>query len=97
MSARFEIVRGSVAQPWHARLVSNGRILMSSETYARKVGAERAVLSIARALVPVRGGGCVDHLKWNVAGVEKVIVDQWDRVVDGAPLVKYLDERTGAR
>jgi uncharacterized protein YegP (UPF0339 family) len=54
MSARFEVVRSNrFEQPWHARLVSNGRILMSSEQYARKVGAQRAIEAMGRAFSPV--------------------------------------------
>jgi uncharacterized protein YegP (UPF0339 family) len=45
---RFEIVRTAHAQ-WHWRIVSNGRILASSENYRRKVGCERAIQSHAGA------------------------------------------------
>ena len=89
MSARFEIVRGSFAQPWHARLVSNGRVLMSSETYARKIGAERAVLSMLRAL----GFEDIITLAWNVEGVEKVFLYPDGGVVPHMPTVRYIDER----
>lgn len=88
MTARFEIVRTSAPQPWHVRLVSNGRVILSSESYSRQIGAEGAVLTAARAF-----GIDVDHLAWNVKGVEKVLRDRWCHVVDGAPLVKYIDER----
>lgn len=51
MSARFEIVR--TAAGFHARLVaSNGRIIMSSEVYARRAGALGAVA------VSLEAAGC---------------------------------------
>jgi uncharacterized protein YegP (UPF0339 family) len=48
MSVRFEIVRAAQEQ-WHWRIVSNGRILSSSENYRRKVGCERAIKSVVHA------------------------------------------------
>lgn len=42
--SHFEIVRTGAEQPWHVRLVaSNGKIIMSSETYTRRRRAESAV------------------------------------------------------
>lgn len=52
-SPRFEIVRGSAPQPFHFRFIANGRIVASSETYARKVGAQRGIEAMGRAFSPV--------------------------------------------
>ena len=88
--SRFEIVRTDAPQPWHARFVaSNGRIVMSSETYARKAGAENAVLAMARAC-----GLDATGLRWNVEGVEKVMHNAAGYYLGFAPLVRYVDERT---
>lgn len=41
---RFELVRSDAAQPWHARFrAANGRIVFSTEQYARQGAAENAV------------------------------------------------------
>ena len=48
MSAGFEVVRTDDGH--HARLVVNGRIVLASEVYTRRVGAERAIISAARVL-----------------------------------------------
>lgn len=50
MTARFEIVRTNAKQPWHARLVAaNGRILFTSENYARRRSALAVVGAAFRA------------------------------------------------
>jgi uncharacterized protein YegP (UPF0339 family) len=90
VSAHYEVVRSDAKQPWHARLVApNGRILMSSETYAHKIDAERTIISTARAHdVGVRG------LRWNnVEGTEKVMVTEGGNVLGWAPHVTYVDQR----
>lgn len=88
MSSRFEVVRTDAAQPWHARFVAGGDLTTwRTENYTRMVGAERAVLSLCRHLgMPVTG------MKWNVEGVEKVLLQGTPDHVVG-PLVKYVDER----
>lgn len=44
---RFEIVRTDAAQPWHARYrAANGRIVWTTETYARRDGAVNALRSL---------------------------------------------------
>lgn len=88
MSATWEVVRTDAEQPWHARLIANGRVLMTSETYARMVGAERAILATVRAhdIGPAR-------LVWNVEGVEKVMVGEDGAVLGWAPVVRFCDER----
>ena len=52
MSARFDLIRSDAPQPWHFRFIANGRVVASSETYARKVGAERAIEAMGRAFSP---------------------------------------------
>lgn len=90
MTARFEVVRSDAPQPWHARIVaSNGRVLMSSETYSRKHAAEQVVLSVARIL-----GFDAHDLRWNVEGVEKIMVNRAGNYLGFAPLVEYVDERS---
>lgn len=39
----WQIVCTDAAQPWHARLVSNYRTIMTSEKYARRASALRAI------------------------------------------------------
>lgn len=90
MSARMEVVRTDSS--WHARFVTNGRTIWTTENYTRMVGAEGAVLSFARA-----GTTTGWALKWNVPGVEKVFVRPDGSLPPLAPLVKYVDERTSDR
>lgn len=48
MNATWEIVRTDAKQPWHAREVGgNGEKTWTTEQYARKVGAERALCRLA--------------------------------------------------
>ena len=48
---RFEIVRTDAAQPWHARYrAANGRIVWTTETYARRDGAVNALWSLVLPL-----------------------------------------------
>lgn len=57
MSARFEIVRSDTGdngldQPWHARYVaSNGRIVWTTEQYARRGAAVAAIRGMSRGIV----------------------------------------------
>lgn len=52
MSARFEIVRTNASQPWHARFrAANGRIVWTTEQYARHNAAVLAVHQIAKPIV----------------------------------------------
>jgi len=63
MTARlphFAIRRSDHAQPYHAVLVKNGRVILSSETYRHKAGARRAI-EIACGPLP---GGC----PWDMDG-----------------------------
>lgn len=53
MSARFEVVRTDAEQPWHFRFIANGRVVASSETYARKVGVQRGIEAMGRGFSPV--------------------------------------------
>lgn len=89
-SARFEIVRTDAPQPWHARLLFNGRITWRTENYVRMVGAERAILSLLRATeaAPAAGG-----LIWNVEGMEKVVTNRRGNPLNSLPLVGYVDLR----
>lgn len=49
---RFEVVRTDAAQPWHARFVAaNGRIVWTTEQYARRAGAIGAIEALANATV----------------------------------------------
>jgi uncharacterized protein YegP (UPF0339 family) len=62
VSARFEIVRSDAVQPWHARFVAaNGRIVWTTEKYARRVGALRAIDAITdgRGWASLAGGAMV--------------------------------------
>ena len=95
MSARFEIVRTDDGH--HARLVSsNGQIIMASEVYTRRVGAERAVLSAARIL------GYEDpRLTVNVGppDVEEIVEKILTAADPARPhlSVTYVDEREAGR
>jgi uncharacterized protein YegP (UPF0339 family) len=51
MSARFEIVRTDAG--WHSRFrAANGRVVWSTEVYARRTTALEAIRSTARAMSP---------------------------------------------
>lgn len=86
MSAHFEIVRTDADQPWHARLIVNAEITWRTENLTRKVGAERAILSLAR----IFGWVDPDLGKWSVT--ESSLLDSRP---DGpnAVTVEYVDER----
>lgn len=45
---RIEIVESSAEQPWSVRFFRNKQTFRSSENYSRKIGAQRAVLSLAK-------------------------------------------------
>lgn len=52
-SSYFEIVRTSHPEkPWLARFIANGSVVFMTPNYSRKVGAERAVMSMARVFLP---------------------------------------------
>lgn len=87
---RIEIVRTNATQPWHARIIVNGKITWHTENYTRMVGAERAVLSLLRITVPA-----VRALRWNVEGREKVVTNASGRALyaNALPTVLYVDER----
>lgn len=60
---RIEIVQTSAEQPWSIRIFRNEQTFRSSENYTRKVGAERALVGLAKmfgwegaALVTDEGG-----------------------------------------
>jgi uncharacterized protein YegP (UPF0339 family) len=90
MTACWELIRTDAEQPWHARLISNGRVITSTETYARQIGAERAILAVVRAHdIAVAG------MRWSVPGVEKVMVGAGVSVLGWLPVVAYRDERSG--
>lgn len=86
MTAHFEVVRTDAAQPWHARMVINGRITWRVENLTRQIGAERAIESLLREVAGGTWG-----LMWNVEGVEKTAIDDVGNVHDLN--VKYVDER----
>lgn len=48
MNGQFEIVRTDADQPWHARTVASGRKGFRTENLSRKVGAERALIGLAK-------------------------------------------------
>lgn len=89
MSARFEIVRTDAEQPWHARFVAaNGRIVFSTEQYARRAGAVTAIHAVAAAFSPYGQTQAHD-------GYVKVLVDHLgDRAhhVD----IRDVDERAAS-
>lgn len=90
MSARFEIVRTDVdGQPWHARLVVNGQVTWWTEQYARKVGAERAIVSMVREVTGAQGLRIVT----NVPTRELIVCDSSGRV--WGPSILLVDERAG--
>jgi uncharacterized protein YegP (UPF0339 family) len=88
--AHYEVVRfnpDTHGQQWRVRLVSNGRKILFSESYARAVGAERAILASLRAHgLPATG------FAWNVKGREKVTLGPAGHPLRW-PLVSYVDER----
>lgn len=86
---RIEIVRTNATQPWHARILVNGKITWHTENYTRMVGAERAVLSLLRIGWPTS----VTSLRWNVEGREKVAYDRDGRYLPTLGTVLYVDER----
>lgn len=88
MTARFEICRTDAEQPWHARLIVNGRKTWRVENLTRQVGAERAILSLMHATT-----GRAWKLRWNVRGEEKVLVHLGTDHVHQLH-VHYFDERT---
>lgn len=45
---RIEIVESSAGQPWSVRIFRNRQTFRSSESYTRKVDAQRAVLGLAK-------------------------------------------------
>lgn len=92
MIDRIEIVRSDPetdkAQPWHARLRVNGKITFRTENYARKVGAERASLGLAKMFGWEPELVAVQLPAVGVAGVVR------DLGLRGAVQVVYLDERS---
>lgn len=91
MTAHFEVVHGSdgITQPWHGRMIVNGRITWVTETHSRMVGVERAIESLLRELAGGHWG-----LSWNVEGREKVALS--DTGALHHITVRYVDERTQA-
>lgn len=85
---RIEIVRTTAPQPWHARIVTSGRITWRTENYTRMIGAERAVLALLRIGAPL-----AHSLRWNVEGIEKVVVTPAGGLLTRLPTVLYVDER----
>jgi uncharacterized protein YegP (UPF0339 family) len=82
----FDIVRTDSGH--HTRLVAdNGRILTASESFTRRVGAERNIVSTVGHLA-----GGTWALRWNVPGVEAVLVDHVGTVHDIT--VRYVDEKS---
>lgn len=45
---RIEIVQTDAEQPWSVRVFRNRQTFRSSENYARKIGAQRAVVGLAK-------------------------------------------------
>lgn len=88
----YEIARTDADQPWHVRIIVNGKKILVSENLTRQVGAERAILSTARF-----HGLPVAELRWNVPGAEKIMVNKLGAVIDGAPTIRYIDEREPLR
>lgn len=81
MSARFEIVRTDVPQPWHARFVAaNGRIVWTTEQYSRSSGARNAI------------GSFIDVFGARFGMAAKSVRDEWGaRILE----VRMVDERSG--
>ncbi len=102
MSARFEIVRTDgrghdQSQPWHARFVAaNGRIVWTTETYARRKGALNAIASF---LDPFTGQWIDSRWRYNDGRIGDAVVyrrDSWNKT-DGLRLeIRDVDE-WGAR
>jgi uncharacterized protein YegP (UPF0339 family) len=83
---RFEIVRSDAAQPWHFRFIASGRVVASSETYARKIGAQRAIEAMGRAFSA-----------WGMARLDPEwlsVAQDRDATTWVAIPVRYIDERT---
>lgn len=58
-AARFEIVRTDAEQPWHARFrAANGRIVWTTEKYARR---NAAVLAVHQFGKPIKANRLWEH------------------------------------
>ena len=94
MSARFEIVRTDAPQPWHARFVaSNGRIVWTTETYARRGSALNAI----RSFMEPQSAGWIDLWWYEDRGAHGDAVvyrrDSWNKT-DGLLIeIRDVDER----
>jgi uncharacterized protein YegP (UPF0339 family) len=81
---RFEVVRTDAAQPWHARFrAANGRVIFSTENYARRRGAENAIETMqGRFIYTMR-----DSVGWGPG-------DSFVTLYGGGQVeVRYVDER----
>lgn len=88
MSARFEIVRTDAEQPWHARFrAENGRVVWSTENYARRKTAINAVCVIAREF---SWGGVAT---WRTDGPWQEVLIEHGGFRAGVPVL-MVDERT---
>lgn len=86
MTARFEVVRTDAVQPWHARFrAANGRIVWTTEQYARRAGALTAIASIAGAFS--ESGYAVLRTTY-----VKILID-WPSDRAHSVDIAYLDER----
>ena len=90
--ARFEVVRTDAAQPWHARFrAANGRILWSTETYARRGRALNAIDCMTGAF----GGAWVDRWYTPAVEVDAVVYlyDSWAKIDKVRIEIRDVDER----
>lgn len=83
----FEVVRSDAPKQWHARHVVNGRIVWVTPQLSRKVGAERAILSLARTF------GYVDPKLTPNVFPSTTVLTAADPTRPWLP-ISYIDERS---
>lgn len=89
MSGRFEVVRTDAEQPWHARFAAaNGRIVWTTEQYARRAGALTAIHAIAAAFSPYGQTRMLD-------GHVKVLIEHIGDIAHSVE-IRDVDERVGS-
>ena len=95
MSARFEIVRTDAEQPWHARFrAANGRVVWTTENYARRRGALRAVESM---VAPFTGSWVDRWWDFDLGRIVDAVIyrsNHWEKTNARRLEIRDVDERT---